>query len=190
MKLRLIILSLVFSCSAMAQECSPSLSLEQFNQILLETKEAYFSELANISIELKTFQSQAYFLEVAPVTKTLVSGSREGRSYRMRVNQKLLACPPLKGSLQAILVHELEHIRDFSGWSTVKLAKHAIRYSLSFKFRSRYERSTDQKVLEKGLGPGLAGYRNWVYQWLSPKDLELKRSIYLTPEEILGGSIF
>lgn len=87
-------------------------------------------------------------------------------------------------ALEAIMVHELEHVVDYTGWSSARLIKHGAKYSLSMKQKINYERATDNKVLAKGLHEGLAQYREWIYQWLTPKELLSKRRIYLTPEEI------
>lgn len=186
MKIGFIALSLLLSVSVnAAQICAPKMSVGQFTNLLENTIEQFFPELANESIGVSTFRSDAYFLQAQPVVKTLV-GKRGKRRYNVQLNLKLLDCPPSEESLQAILVHELEHVKDYTGWSSAKIAKHGIHYSTSLKFRAKYERATDEKVLEKGLNIGLAGYRVWVYQWLSPKDLVRKRYIYLTPEEILN----
>jgi len=87
-------------------------------------------------------------------------------------------------SIEAILVHEFEHIKDYDSMSSVKIGEMGSKYALSKKFRSKYERQTDVKALRKGLGAGLIGYRNWIYEKLSPKQLLLKKRYYLTPEEI------
>jgi hypothetical protein len=168
--------------------CAPKMNVNQFTSLLEKTIEQFFPELSKESIGVSTFRSDAYFLQAQPVVETLF-GNRENRKYNVQLNLRLLECPPSEESLQSILVHELEHIKDYTNWSSGKIAKHGLHYSTSLEFRAKYERATDAKVLEKGLNSGLAGYRVWVYQWLSPKDLERKRYIYLTPEEILGKSI-
>lgn len=184
-RLILIVFILGLSPMAVADTCLPKLDLKSFEQILNNTRETFFPELKNENIGITTFTSDAYFLQVQPVFKTLV-GKRSARKYSVQLNLKLLDCPPSEEVLEAILVHELEHVKDYTKWSTAKLLKHGARYSSSFKFRAAYERETDHKTLEKGLHVGLAGYRTWIYQWLNPKELAQKRRLYLTPEEILG----
>jgi hypothetical protein len=149
------------------------------------TKEQYFPELNKTTIGVTTFSSDAYFLQAQPKIKTLV-GNRLKRQYSVQLNLKLLECPPPEDALVAILVHELEHVKDYIGWSSGKILKHGVLYSTSMEVKVAYERQTDRKVLEKGLHEGLAGYREWIYQWLTPEDLANKKRIYLTPEEILG----
>lgn len=164
--------------------CAPKLSLSNFKNILHETKIKYFPELENEKIIVKKFKSDAYFLRAQPIIKTLVRKKRN-RVYSIQLNLNLLECPPPREGLVAILIHELEHVKDYTSWSSAKIIKHGIRYATSFKFMSNYEKETDIKALEKGVHVGLATYRQWVYQWLSPKDLEKKKNIYLTPDQIL-----
>lgn len=184
MRLFFFALSILLSSFVNAAEyCSPKIDLNQFTDLLEKTIEEYFPELPSHSISVTTFKSNSYFLQTQPVAKTLFLNKKK-RKYNVQLNLKLLDCPPSEESLQAILVHELEHIKDYAGWSSAKIIAHGIHYSTSLRFRTEYERSTDNKVLEKGLMMGLAGYRNWIYQWLTPKELRAKRYIYLTPEEI------
>jgi hypothetical protein len=161
------------------------MSLDQFKALVQNSRDEFFPELRKVKIRVSTFRSDAYFLQAQPNIKTLI-GNRVKREYLIQLNLKLLECPPTDDALEAILVHELEHVKDYIGWSSAKIAKHGLLYSTSMKVKVAYERQTDRKVLEKGLHSGLAGYRDWVYQWLTPKELASKRKIYLTPEEILG----
>lgn len=189
MKYSLVTLVLFFSFSAFAEglaTCLPPITIESFNSLMNATKEQFFPELNNVSINVSTFRSDAYFLQAQPRIKTLVK-NRIKRQYLVQLNLELLDCPPREDALKAILVHELEHVKDYTGWSSAKIAKHGAHYSTSMSLKVAYERQTDRKVLEKGLHIGLAGYREWVYQWLTSKELARKRKIYLTPEEILSN---
>lgn len=174
----LFILLILFSLSARArssEQCLPAMTLDHFKSLVQSSKDQYFPELRKVKVSVSTFRSDAYFLQARPNIK---------REYFIQLNLKLLECPPSEEALVAILVHELEHVKDYIGWSSAKLVKHGIVYSASMKVKIAYERQTDRKVLEKGLHSGLAGYREWVYQWLTPRELARKRRIYLTPEEI------
>ena len=171
--------------SASSEGCLPPMTIEQFKAMVQSSRDLYFPELSNLKIEVSTFRSDEYFLQAQPKIRTLLRGGSK-RCYLIDLNLKLLDCPPPEEALTAILVHELEHIKDYTGWSSFKIARFGVHYSTSMKLKTRYERETDHKVLEKGLHSGLAGYREWLYQWLSPKELARKKKIYLTPEEILG----
>ncbi len=184
MKVLASIIFLLFGSVSFAQEnCAPSITKENVEGLLIETRDIYFPELADVSLRLDTFRSKAYFFQAQPIVKSLTR-RRANRRYHVQVNLRLLECPPSMEALQAIMVHELEHVVDYTGWSSARLIKHGAKYSLSMKTKINYERATDHKVLAKGLHEGLAQYREWVYQWLSPKELLSKRRIYLTPEEI------
>jgi hypothetical protein len=179
-----LVLSLILT-SAHAFDCLPAITLEQFQQTLETTRSTYFPEIPADQLSVTTFESDAYFLQAQPKVKSLVRSGPK-RHYKVELNTKLLNCPPSMEALVAILAHELEHVLDYMHWSSVRVVNHGIKYSLSGKVKIKYERETDQKVVERGLSEGLAQYREWVYQWLTKKDLKRKREIYLTPEELRG----
>lgn len=186
MKLLIIWLILLSHFSAKAEvSCFPPIGREDFETLVKEVKESHFPELKNIQIGVSTFTSDAYFLQAQPVIKTLPK-KRHNRHYSVQLNTKLLDCPPSPEALEAILVHEFEHILDYTVWSSLKIIGHGMRYALSCGVKASYERATDRKVLTKGLHEGLIEYRKWVYQWLTPKEMIKKKAIYLTPEEILA----
>lgn len=165
--------------------CGTPITLEEFNQTLQQVRDRYFMDLAAIKLSVVSFSSSAYFLQAQPSFGTMLREAHR-RSYRLELNPRLLDCPPPEIGLESILVHELEHVRDYVSWTSPRLMGRGLRYVLSGHYRDRYERATDQKVLELGLGEGLAQYREWIYQWLGPKDLARKRRRYMTPEEIRG----
>jgi hypothetical protein len=163
--------------------CEPPMSGENFKALVEEVKQSHFPSLKEVKLSVSTFSSDAYFLQAQPIVISLL-GLRSKRRYQVQLNTKLLECPPTISALEAILVHELEHVVDYLPMSTSKVAAHGLRYVLSKKFKRHYERSTDCKVLDRGFHQGLADYRKWVYQWLDPEELSTKRRLYLTPEEI------
>lgn len=189
--LKTLFLFSMVSSHAFAGECLPPMPLEDFKLLVLDTRELHFPELQDLNISISTFESGAYFLQAQPSLETIFKKTSK-RSYEIQLNLRLLECPPDLISLQAILVHELEHVKDYNGWSSKKIIGHGLRYVTDRNFRSRYERQTDLKALVKGFSVGLMGYRYWVYQWLTPKELKLKKRYYFTPEEILSwqGSQF
>ena len=156
---------------------------ENFEALVEEVKQNHFPELHHVKLIVSTFSSDAYFLQAQPVAISLL-GLRSNRRYQVQLNLKLLECPPTINALEAILVHELEHVVDYQPMSASKVATHGLRYLLNKKFKRHYERSTDCKVLDRGFHQGLSDYRKWVYQWLKPDELRTKRRLYLTPEEI------
>lgn len=156
---------------------------ESFMALVEEVKQNYFPALHQVKILVSTFSSEAYFLQAQPIAISLL-GARSKRRYQVQLNLKLLECPPAISALEAILVHELEHVVDYQPMSASKVAAHGLRYLMNTKFKRHYERSTDCKVLERGLHQGLSDYRKWVYQWLNPGEVRTKRRLYLTPEEI------
>ena len=184
MKLTILYALLLGTISANADSiCFPKINQQQFEEVVTFVKEEYFPELKKISIGVSTFTSDAYFLQAQPEIRTIIK-KRNKRHYNVQLNTKLLECPPSPAALEAIIVHEFEHIVDYTKWSFLRIFSHGTQYVTSCGTKARYERATDAKVLSKGLFDGLIEYRNWVYQWLTPEELKTKRKIYLTPEEI------
>lgn len=103
----------------------------------------------------------------------------------MYLNDRLLENGPGDLALEAILVHELCHIRDFiemSGWGLIRLYVN-VNYDAAFEIR--YERETDICALALGYSEGLKAYRRWLYRTIDdPKLVALKQKVYLTPEQI------
>ena len=100
------------------------------------------------------------------------------------MNRKLYDCPPTPAGLIGILAHELHHIGDYLKMNSAEMIVFAAKYGVNKKFHTRYERATDEKALFMDHGPGLIEFRLWIYQWLSPKQLALKKRYYFTPEQI------
>ena len=168
----------------LAGECSAPLSMIKFKNILREVRSEKFPQLKNIRIIVTTFESDAYYLQAQPKTTTLL-GNYASREYEVQLNLKLLDCPPSENALKSILVHEIEHIVDYTNWSNLEIIEHGIHYSIDRTFRKEYERATDLKAMKRGAANGLIEYREWLYQRLTPKQLSTKKYYYYTPEEIL-----
>ncbi len=164
-------------------KCSAPITIQQFTEELASVRRHYFAELEHVSVAVETLEQGDYFFEIKPKLITLF-GRKKSRKYLLSVNPKVLNCPLPPDSLRAILIHEMQHIADYENWSTWAIAKHALYYLTSLQYRVRFERETDTKALERGAGLALVGHRLWVYQWLNPKELKLKKKIYLTPAEI------
>ncbi len=166
-----------------AADCHPAISLYDLREIAEEVRQTYFSQIPKYSIELHRFESEDIFLQTAPVISSLVN-DRYFRKYKLQYNPRLLACPPSRDALIAILVHEFEHIKDYHEFTLGQLSNLLVKYVTSKKFVSNYERSTDVKACKKGQARGLKEYRLWQKQFLNPKQLATKRRNYLTPEEL------
>lgn len=181
--MKIILLTLLISFSAQAQTCQGTLSLDEFKTQVQDVQERYFPELNDTSIVVTTFKAEDYFLQAQPAKASLM-GSRHKRRYEVQLNLKLLACSPGEAALEAILIHELEHVLDYTQMSSAQIVSHGLRYVTDKKFRIRYERETDLKALRHRVHAGLVAYREWIYQWLTPAQLERKKAFYLSPDEI------
>ena len=186
--MKLVFLILFFSLSLQAQTpevafCPRQISRAEMATMVFQVKDKYFPELAAVDVSIKEFDSDNYFLQAQPQVGSLLN-KKEKRKYFVILNPKLYDCSPSQAALEAILVHEFEHIMDYESDSSVQIIGSAIHYVLGKKYRANYERSTDLKAIKKGFAAGLIEYRQWLYLRLSEKALKLKLHYYLNPEEI------
>jgi hypothetical protein len=184
MKVFFLFCGLLLSCrTLLAQSCAGKIGFDEFSQLVKQVQSRHFPQIPLESVVVTTFEAEDYFLQAQPSVRTLIKNP-EKRSYEIQLNLRLLTCSPGEEALEAILVHEFEHVMDYTQWSSAKILKHGLRYIRSDSFRARYERETDEKTLRRGLGQGLKQYREWIYQWLTPEQLETKKRFYYSPEEI------
>lgn len=179
---------LLFSLSVQAQMaagdfCPRQTTRPEIATVISHVKEKYFPELAAVDVSIKEFSSDSYFLQAQPQVGSLLN-KKEKRKYFVILNPKLYDCSPSQAALEAILVHEFEHIIDYESDSSVQIIGNGLHYVLGKKYRANYERSTDLKAIKKGVAAGLIEYRQWLYLRLSEKALKLKLYYYLNPQEI------
>jgi hypothetical protein len=132
-----------------------------------------------------------YFLKAAPRTRSLVNSARK-RIYDVHINPKVFVDggPPYN-ALRSIVLHELFHIKFYSGLSLLQFAEFGVRYATNSAYLRQLEHATDACVLQRSLElgaqeivDGLKEYRNWIYTKLDAKGLRTKKLEYFTPEEI------
>ena len=151
----------LLSLTGRGSDCESKLSKEEMRDLILETKESYFSEdskydLSSVKVKIEEFISSEYFLQT-DASKFIFGGNKEN-NHVIQINKKLFQCPPSQRGLKAILAHELMHIYDY---------KTRTLLGLGWDFATdtaEYERHTDFRVLQMGLAQGLSEYRRWIYQ--------------------------
>ncbi|MDR3607335.1 MAG: hypothetical protein P4M08_08140 [Oligoflexia bacterium] len=171
------------SASAGAGYPELPIPVAQLRQRVLSLKDRFFPDLKGLDPRIEVFQGGTDFLRanLRPWTAFLPADRRE---YLLQVNQALLADPPPPLALDAILVHELTHLRDYRGMSPPRLVWFGLKYFL-FPITA-YERQTDENALKLGQACGLIAYRRWLYAHEQGAALVAKRRDYYTPEEILA----
>lgn len=164
-------------------ECGDRLTLFELTKMVNYTRSTYFKQISANNIQLESFNSSEVYFQTQPVIKSLI-GNTFFRKYKLQYNPKVFSCPPSRKAIQAILVHEFEHINDYFKSSVKELINFGIKYALLPNYKAKYERATDVKACKKGFAQGLIEYREWIYTQLTPKQLKKKQEIYLTPEEL------
>lgn len=143
----------------------------------------HFPRLRVRQVRLVRFESRdTYFRTDVAVGDGLKDS--EHRVYNLYFNPRVFQDPPPPEALDAILAHELVHLRDYTHLSSLGLTTMVARYVGSAAYRERYERATDEVVLGLGKAEGLRAYRRWIYPRLTAEDYVVKRRTYWTPEEI------
>lgn len=126
-----------------------------------------------------------------PTLGSLLFRKREKRHYviRMNVSQKpgKICFAQLDTSARiGLLGHEIGHLYDYHNRRSGKVLARGFSY-FSKSSKARFEKEIDQLTIQRGLGIPLYDFSNYVlYQSNAPESYkEFKRTIYLTPEEIL-----
>lgn len=132
-------------------------------------------------LKFYSIKKSKYFLESNFTLGRLFFGIPK---YRIGVNPMIFDKGISDLALEAVLVHELVHSRDYYNGSTIRSII-PIGFKVSRKkSRAQYERKTDLQTLMLGYGEGLLAYKAFQYPLLNEEELKTKRREYLTPEEI------
>jgi hypothetical protein len=84
-----------------------------------------------------------------------------------------------------VIGHELGHVLDYDNKSSLRIIANGFGYS-SKKFRAKFERATDQRTIDHGLGWQCRDWSYYVYHYENtpPEYLEYKKKVYMSWEEI------
>ena len=84
-----------------------------------------------------------------------------------------------------VIGHELGHVLDYDNKSSLRIIFNGFGYS-NKKFRAKFERATDQRTIDHGLGWQCRDWSYYVYHYKNtpPEYLEYKKKIYMSWEEI------
>ncbi len=189
--MKIVFISLLISLQAYtASYCPHKSSLEEISQMVESIIEKDFPSLSELyhdqSISIKLFKSKTAYLktDITPRSSFFFK-KKDDLNYSIDINKKLFKCSPQPEALEAILVHELSHISDYIEMDNKKkIFSFVVKYLISKKYNTRYERSTDMVAIKRGYKEGLILYREWIYQQLTPKQLRTKKKRYYTPEEM------
>lgn len=149
--------------------------------LLTLTRALHVSALRDVRIDLVEAESEDSFFWANVDLSTAAEDPLE-RRYLVYVNTAQYADPPTEATVSAILVHELQHIVDYTEMDTAELVEFGLWYASGDI--AAYERQTDEAALEAGCAHGLIEYREWLYGQVSAEVEAQKRVDYYTPEEI------
>lgn len=90
----------------------------------------------------------------------------------------------VRAAEEAILAHELGHLASYASRGRLGLLGLAWTQLWAGKDLESQERAMDLEAVSRGKGPGLALFREWLYERVSPATRDEKRRLYFTPEEL------
>jgi hypothetical protein len=156
------------------------ITIDKTNQLMLEIAKKSFPEIKLKKIKVKTFQSKTSFF------KARFSLTRYLTFQKMRhlvfVNPRLFSLEPPEEGIRAILAHELAHVLYYTEKNRFQLL--GLSGLVSSSFIASFERKADLTAIERGFGPGLIKYRQWLYENISKEEVISKKKNYFSPEEI------
>lgn len=148
---------------------------------------SYFPELKDTRIE---FVYKKLKSNLAARPNGLSVFRRKGkRVYKVLVNNTDASKMPIdSASFNAqvgVIAHELSHIAYYESRSSMRVMADGLWY-WNLKFRTRFERATDMRTIEHGLGWQLHDFGQFGVDYVKndPKYSAYKARVYMTPEEI------
>lgn len=154
----------------------------ELQQTLDAVRETLADDLVDNDITLNAIDSDSDYF-TASVRAESLDAPPEERAYLLNHSVQLFADPPPAHAVAAIVVHELAHIRDYTGMDEGAFVDFVLWYGTTDDV-SAYERETDEVALRAGCGAGLSAYREWLYDHVDAQTEAQKRLDYYTPEEI------
>lgn len=164
---------------------------EEFElQILIAL--THYPELKNVKINFAVKKSFAP-LSAMPFLPSLIPFYPE-RKYRIVISNSstlemeriLLKNLPINAQI-GVIGHELAHVVDYNQKSLTELIAVALNYGINPAYHAWFEKSTDLRTIEHGLGWELYDYSKYVRTIFGNEDLEVNLSddFYLHYNEIL-----
>lgn len=115
----------------------------------------------------------------------------ENREYRVMLSLNYLDRFPSETTWDAVILHELYHILDYSRMDGVSLRTLLVNLGLNpHHFVPHYERCTDFRALLRGSEyvSGMLEYREWQQTHMSERLRKKKLRNYFTPDELRSGT--
>lgn len=148
---------------------------------------SHFPELKNTSI---IFKRKHLSSTMAARPKGLqVLRKKNKRTYVVLINDYInCEVPPDSATFNArvgVIGHELAHILEYEQKSSLAIVNIGLHYK-NKKFKKNFERSTDQRAIDHGLGWQCYDFAVFAFHYknASSKYLKKKEANYMSPEEI------
>ncbi|MBK9069573.1 MAG: hypothetical protein IPL79_00975 [Myxococcales bacterium] len=150
-----------------------------------------FPSLEDMHIEARTGTSSDSLLRTS--FRSLDVARRASKRHYFVVLSTAFATQPDAAAIEALVIHEIQHIYDYTQLSGAALLGLVAEYVLSpNSFVPRYERATDIRALERAFeaqratqAADMIRYRKFLYEVVPAADVAEKHRNYLRPDEII-----
>lgn len=149
-----------------------------------------FPELIPLKIDI-VYSKIKTTMQARPTIGFLLR-KKENRGYKVFINsneKKLKQCALKNIPFDAqvgIMAHEFAHVLHYNSIGSLELLAEGVRYLLSMKFRSKFERANDLETIERGFGWQVYHFTDYLLNKTdaSEKYKAYKRKIYFSPDEL------
>jgi hypothetical protein len=145
-----------------------------------DVRTASFPELSKADIRVRSFTSDSDYFQARFSIVRFFFAKR--MRYFIQVNSRPAILTAPDTGIQAIVAHELAHIKDYASGNRLHLF--LLLRLRNKNFSERFEKRADADAIRRGYAEGLKQYRFWLYEHVPAKALAEKRKDYLSPDEI------
>jgi hypothetical protein len=144
-----------------------------YEKLMLKIKNKYFPELQDVKIK----PMGRFHLKFLKITHGLTP---DMATYRKTIYYNKKTCRNFNiKELSGVFAHELAHILQKKKLNWFQYIVFLLKYDAS-----KLEKQADRIAIRKGFGKGLISARRNKEKTLSKKELDRRRKIYYSPEEL------
>lgn len=168
---------------------------DEIRSVTLEAL-SYFPELLDTYIDFEFKKNiSGSVMQAQPRVRSLIVNNKENRRYKIKISRFLELedeMVPMEDLPRDVLLgwigHELGHIKDYVGRSSINLMGFGAKYYCSSRFVTKAEIAADTYAVSCGMGDKIVATKNFVLNHdRLPEAYKNKiRSLYMSPGEIMS----
>lgn len=157
---------------------------------------SFFPELLDTKIDFEFKKNiSGSVMQAQPRVRSLIINNKKNRRYKIKISRFLQLedeLVPIEDLPYDVLLgwigHELGHIKDYVGRSSVNLIGFGAKYYCSSRFVTKAEIAADTYAVSCGMGDKIVATKNFVlnHERLPESYKNKIRSLYMSPGEIMS----